>query len=345
MLKNSENLKPYNYSDACMFYLGAILVTLLCQGVAGIVSASLAKLYPNIASSGDFNTAFMIVIQVANAAFIYFYTRLKRKKFDFTFVKRDGDSKGVTPAVIAIPVVCAAALMAGMYLPTVWYGYLLRVMGLPDSFGNVQLDTASSIVMIVIASVALAPLMEETIYRGVLLHGLAREKREFTAVMLSALAFMLMHMNPRQVCFQLSLGIVSAFLALRSKRLLPSVILHASANAIALVMQLTPLDAALSGCVVWLTENIAAAVFITLGLFAAGGGVLFALVHFGFRSPDTVQPASAEGTTAGDGDGDAARVEEAYKQMADRDGTVKYWIGIGICGLMLIVNLISGIVS
>ncbi|MDE7464356.1 MAG: hypothetical protein K2M48_04930, partial [Clostridiales bacterium] len=115
MLKNSKNLAAYDYGGACAFYLGAIIVTLLCQAAAGIVSAALAKPYPDIAKNGDFNTAFMIVIQLANAGFIYFYTKLRRRKFDFTFVRRDGDDKGITPSVIIVPIIAAAVLMVGMY--------------------------------------------------------------------------------------------------------------------------------------------------------------------------------------------------------------------------------------
>lgn len=364
MLKNSKNLSAYDYGGACAFYLGAIIVTLLCQAAAGIVSAALAKSYPDIAKNGDFNTAFMIVIQLANAAFIYFYTKLRRNKFDFTFVRRDGDDKGITPSVVIVPIIAAATLMFGMYLPTVWYGYFARVIGVPESAGEINLDTVSSIVMIVVASVALAPVMEETIYRGVLLHGMRRERSAIQAVMFSALAFTLMHMNVVQVVFQFALGVLSAFVALKTERLLPSIILHATANALALVMQLTPFAGVLAGCEAWLTQNIVAAFFITLGLFAAAFGALFALVKFGFdiknvlarlgkgttksdepqdgADDEAVAPQSADGNAD---DETANRVAAVRRKSGRSDGTFKYFIGIGICAVMLIINMITVILS
>lgn len=365
MLKNSQKLKAYDYGGACTFYLGAIIVTLLCQGVAGIAAAALERSFPGIAQNGDFNTAFMIVIQLANACFIYFYTRIRRNKFDFTFVRRDGDDKGITPSVIIVPGIAACVLMVAMYLPTLWYGYFTRAIGVPASAGEIDISTPSSIVMIVIASVALAPVMEETIYRGVLLHGLRREKSAVKAVAFSALAFMLMHMNIMQVVFQLALGVLSACIALKSKRLLPSIILHATANALALIMQLTPLAGALASCELWLTQNIAAAFFITLGLFVVGGGILVLLVAFGFdvkgaiaklkgkSSTEVVEDSAQDSAEAGDenaksenADNDTANKVTAVKKAATRsDGTFKYFIGLGISIVMLVINLVTVILS
>ncbi len=376
MLKNSKNLTAYDYGGACSFYLGAIVVTLLCQATAGIASSALARSFPDIAKNGDFNTAFMIFVQCANIAFIYFYTKLRRSKFDFTFVRRDGDGKGVTPSVIIVPIIAACALMVAMYLPTLWYGYMTSAMGVPESAAELNLDTVSSIVMVVVASVFLAPMAEETIYRGVLLHGLKREKSAIKAVMLSAVAFMLMHMNVVQVVFQFALGVLSGFIAIKAKRLLPCILLHASANALALAMQLTPFAAVLAGCEAWLCDNIAAAVFITLGLLAAGGGVLFLLVGYGFEiksalsrfaakmrggktesAPhDVSDGAGAENAVPADGaevcadggseDNAIAVASREVKKAAGRsDGTFKYFIGVGICAVMLIVNLITVILS
>lgn len=358
MLKNSKGLLAYDYNGSTAFYLGSIIVTLLVQAAGGVVSSALVKTYPDIASNGDFNTAFMIAVQLANFAFIYFYTRIKRRKFDFTFVLRDGDGKGVTPSVIIVPMLVAAILMIGMYLPTVWFGKLVNLMGVPEGYGNVELTTPSSVAMIVIASVFLAPMFEETIYRGVLFHGMRREKSTVKAVMLSALAFMLMHMSPIQVVFQFALGVVSGFIAVRSKRLLPSVLLHASANALALVMQMTPLAGVLSSCEAWLVANPAAAVFITLGLFAGAFIVLFALVKYGFDVKSLIgklkrgeevkaekSVAGCENATGGNTDSTANTESEIRKKLARSNGTFKYWIGVGICILMLVVNFVTAVIS
>lgn len=350
MLKNGKTQAPrdYDYSSACAFFLGAIVVSLVCQAAAGVVAAALSDAYPNISENGDFNTAFMIAVQIANGAFIYFFSKLCGRKLRPTVFNRSAVSVRATVLYLTLPVLCAALLMVGMYLPTTWYGYFIHdAVGVPWSAGAIELNTPSSVAMIVIASVFLAPLCEETIYRGVLFDGLNREFTAVKAALLSALAFMLMHMNPLQVVFQFSLGVLSAFIIKKTRMLLPSVILHASANALALVMQLTPFADVLTGCVLWLTNNIAAAFFITLALFAVCGALLFAVVRFCFSpsngSCEENAPIASESSaraaekSANDGAETSALNVEALRK---KDGTFKYWIGVGLCAMMFIINLI-----
>ena len=85
---NGKNLKKYDYCGACTFYLGAVIVTLVCQALAGVISASLVDTHPDIAKNGDFNTAFMIFIQIVNAVFIVVYSKVNRYGLNFTFFKR-----------------------------------------------------------------------------------------------------------------------------------------------------------------------------------------------------------------------------------------------------------------
>ncbi len=356
--QDTEKFKPYDLASSCTFYLGAIIVVLVCQAAAAVVSSALVGLIPDISKSGDYNTACMMLFQIANAAFIIVYSRLTKHRFAFSYIK-DGSGRGITPAAIIVPVIGAGVLMAAMYLPTVWYGYLTEAIGIPPDAGNIELSTPSSVVMIVIAAVFFAPLCEETIYRGVLFTGLKTENGVLKAVMLSALSFMLMHMSPIQVVFQFSLGVLSGYLFYKSERLLPSIILHAAANALALVMQMTPLGAALGGAVEWLTQNIAAAVFITLGLFIAGGAILFFGIDLSFggktvkRMRARKNSASSEeqseeikGETA-DAPKNVSQEDAMRAAVADarrRDARFKYIIAAGICGVMFILNLVLSVI-
>ena len=341
--------RKYDYCGACTFYLGAVITTLLCQALAGVVSAALVGKYPDISNNGDFNTAFMIFVQAANLAFIALFSKLNGYKLDCAFAKS-------LPFAVVVPVLAAGLLLVGMYLPTVWFGYFTRyALHVPPDFGQLRLTTPSSIAMVVIASVFLAPLCEETIYRGVLFCGLKKERKTLNAVLLSALAFMLMHMSPVQVVFQFAIGVTSAFIMHKSKRLLPPVILHATANALALVMELTPLSGMLANCMAWLTNNVAAALFITIGLAAASVGALYVLIKYGFDIADLFdrnkrdnKPAPSSASSEKDGDADDNRdAMSAPDRMRDqisaaarkKDGTFRFWTGIVICALLLLINL------
>ena len=336
MLNLNGEKRIHDYSSACTFYMFAVVVLLLCQAVAGFVSAAVGD--PEFSKDGIFNTSFMIVVQLCSAAFIVTYTKLTKRTLNFKFVDGRSSGKRVSPLPYILAAVAAGVLLCGMFLPTMWYGYFTRyVLGIPPEFGTIELDTPASVAMIVIASVFMAPVCEEIIYRGVLFNGLKSEISTLKAVILSALAFMLMHMSPVQVVFQLALGVVGALIMHASKKLLPCIIMHSVANALALVIELTPLGVALNGCVAWLTANVAAAVFITLGLFVGAGALLFVIIRFGMRAkPDAANEENETSVTAQPRD-------ETLAALRKKDGTFKYAIGAGICATLLIVNTVVSV--
>lgn len=344
-----------DHRASCGFYLGAIITTLVCQMLAGMISVGLMKKIPDIAQNGDFNGAFMVIVQIVNGAFVAAYCLLNKRRPNFEYFKNEKTGKGIGVADVIVPLVAAPLLLVTMYLPTVWYGFLAQAIGIPPEAGALNTDTASAVVMIVIASVFLAPVCEETIYRGVLFHGLKSEKRAAYAVFMSALAFMLMHMNPLQIVFQFALGVLSAYIALKSGKIFPSILLHAACNSLALVIDMTALGGVLGACVEWLTCNIAAAFFITLGLFAAGGAALFFIVDIAFgrrrRKDDVVREPQMEKLDS-ELSHDLSDSEKAAMELAERtaaanrrDGFVRLCIGLGICVVMLIFNAVSLVLS
>lgn len=336
MNENSE--RTYDCCSSCTLYLGAIIITLLCQAVAGVAATALNGVVPDIAKNGDFNAAFMIVIQIAVFAFVLLYGKRTKRAFNFVALNEGQNGKPHFTAFV-VPVAAAAVLMCGMFLPTVWYGYFTQyALGIPPETGQINVQTPSAVVMLVIASVFFAPVCEETVYRGVLFNGLKSEYSPLKAVMLSALSFMLMHMSPMQVVFQFSLGVLSAFIMYESGRLISCVLLHASANALALVIELTPFGAALNGCVEWMTHNVAAATFITLGLIIAAGGILFVLVKYCFKN-------KAELCAESDRSESEKVKDEMLSAMRKKDGFVRYCIAVAICGVMFVLNAVTGMLS
>lgn len=339
---NREKYNTYpkfDYCASCAFYLRVIVVSLLSQAVIAFIGAALGE---EVSTSGDFNGAFMILIQCVNAAVIALSCVLGKKRLNFNLVKDDG-GKIFRAVDILVPLACAALLFVGMYLPTVWFGYLLTAMGVSPTAGELTVDSAFSLTAVVIASVLLAPMFEESIYRGVLLHGLRSKRSAVRSAVLAAASFALMHMSPLQLVFQFALGLICGFSALRSQKLLPAILLHAASNALALVVGFTPLDGVIDGCVAWLCDNVAAALLITLGLFVGAGAAIFALVHFVLRAggerekprqtPQSVDLADVPVTPE-----NAERINATQRE---RDGKFKYLIGMGICVVMVIVNLLA----
>jgi sodium transport system permease protein len=81
---------------------------------------------------------------------------------------------------------------------------------------------------------------EEACFRGVVLTGLGRSGSRSFAVVGSALAFGLFHINPYQVAAASTLGLVLGYAAYESRSLLPGVLMHFVNNGLQLVMVRVP---------------------------------------------------------------------------------------------------------
>jgi membrane protease YdiL (CAAX protease family) len=82
--------------------------------------------------------------------------------------------------------------------------------------------------------VIIAPIVEELIFRGVIMNGFIRNYSKTGAIIYSALLFALFHLNPWQFPATFLLGIVLGFVRIRTKSVLACILGHAIHNGIIL---------------------------------------------------------------------------------------------------------------
>ena len=208
---------------------------LLCW-MAGYLGAILAS-FPLYASHGgtdiDTKLVFGIILpaqQLTVVLAVVYVTRLKGQKSmasDFGFVVRWRDAK---------------ALIVGAVLEVALTFALYPILTLDPHAQNQQLLTdlkdhrdAGTIILFVIGAVVFAPLVEELLFRGVLLRALLRRMQPVAAVLASAVIFALVHYigDPNTLPFLpalAGLGAVLAVVALRSGDLSTSIFIHAGFN-------------------------------------------------------------------------------------------------------------------
>jgi membrane protease YdiL (CAAX protease family) len=204
--------------------------------MAGYLGAILAS-FPLYASQGDTDIDTKLVFgvilpaqQLAVLLAVVYVTRLKGQRSmaaDFGLVVRLQDTK---------------ALVVGATLEIVLTLALFPIIQLDPKAQHQQLLTdlkdhrdAVTIALFVIGAVILAPIVEELLFRGVLLRALLRRVRPVTAVLTSAVIFALVHYlgDPNTLPFLpalTGLGVVLAVVALRSGDLSTSIFIHAGFN-------------------------------------------------------------------------------------------------------------------
>ena len=95
---------------------------------------------------------------------------------------------------------------------------------------HVQTQQSSGFVLSVFVSLLVAPIVEETLFRGLLYPMLRKKAGAVVAAVLTSLLFAAMHGNAVQAVAVIPLGLLLALIAERTRRVWPCVVLHLAYN-------------------------------------------------------------------------------------------------------------------
>jgi membrane protease YdiL (CAAX protease family) len=127
-----------------------------------------------------------------------------------------------------------------------------------EAFDAMASPSIANVLMVCV----MAPLLEELLFRGVILRGFLRRYDPVTAVVHSAALFGLAHLNVHQFFVAFPLGLIAGWLLLRTGSLWPGILLHALLNTGVTWLSLQP-DSAEPGLGTWV------ALLVLCGLPAA----------------------------------------------------------------------------
>ena len=106
----------------------------------------------------------------------------------------------------------------------------------PDAFlkmiDKMGMNGGWSILMLVV----LAPVMEEVLFRGILLESVRSKHSAGRAIVVSALMFGVIHLIPQQVVNAFVIGLILGYIYVRTESLWPVIVIHALNNAMAYVI-------------------------------------------------------------------------------------------------------------
>ncbi|MBN2805454.1 MAG: CPBP family intramembrane metalloprotease [Prolixibacteraceae bacterium] len=83
--------------------------------------------------------------------------------------------------------------------------------------------------------VVIAPVVEEILFRGIIMHGLMRNNRSWVAVLLSGILFSAFHLNPWQMTYTFFLGILLGWIMVKTRSLPLAILVHALNNLLVLL--------------------------------------------------------------------------------------------------------------
>ncbi len=224
-----DNFNWYVPSVADMFIL---LLWLLVGGLLGniVTIAFQAALGTEAAQTYGMLVSYPLMFL---PAMMYAASKSRRRRYEREGVKLDSDNFGRRGGIV-LGVMVAAATVAGAFC-TDLFNSMLPPM--PEWLEKLLkgLTTGPFWVNFICVSI-FAPLFEEWLCRGMVLRGLLHNRvRPFWAIVISALFFALIHLNPWQALPAFVLGCLLGYVYYKTGSLKLTMLMHFTNNTLALI--------------------------------------------------------------------------------------------------------------
>ena len=176
--------------------------------------------------------------------------------------------KKLSEALWLRPVPASALFTGASLAPALYFMVVIVLSVLPEawteSYTEASADISTGTVVGVISVAIVAPVVEEFIFRGLIMTRLSRVMSGWLAVLLSAAVFGLCHGELVWFCYAFVLGAFFGFIDLRSGSILPSILGHIMFNAIGQIMSFVPETEEGTGMVIALGVLFAAAILLPI---------------------------------------------------------------------------------
>lgn len=165
-----------------------------------------------------------LAANIASIAFMVWI--LLRNKY--LIIDKEAINPGKTTSILLYSAIGITAM--------IWLNFISDIMDLPDwfksTFSMMQEDIVGIITMAIIA-----PIFEEMLFRGAIEgHLLKKWKNPRYAILVSALIFGIVHLNPAQILFAFLFGLILGDIYFRTKSLSAVIILHFINNTISVII-------------------------------------------------------------------------------------------------------------
>lgn len=143
------------------------------------------------------------------------------------------DFNKVPAWVILVAIVSAIALVVLLDRTTSWIPMPVAV---EKFFEKIFTKDIFTIITIAIA----APILEEIFVRGIVLKGLLKNYSPYKSILISAILFSALHLNPWQAIPAFLGGLFIGWVYYKTRSIIPGIIIHATINIIALLLLFSP---------------------------------------------------------------------------------------------------------
>jgi membrane protease YdiL (CAAX protease family) len=163
--------------------------------------------------------------------------------------------------IIPLVIIGTIALLFGIITP------IGNLIPMPESIKKAFMDFGSQTgIFAFFLMVIAAPILEELIFRGIILDGLLKNYSPTKSILISSLLFGLVHLNTWQFVTGLIIGIFSGWVYYRTRSLSFSIIIHASANLSGFLMRFfIDIDSSMDGTLLYMYGGLTNLILAIVG--------------------------------------------------------------------------------
>lgn len=210
------------YSGAIIFMLAVSLLFSIV--LSAVVSASGTPL-EELQTQDWYKYLSYLLYQVAYIAVVLIFSFVYKEK------PRTYGYRKTSPKYFLIAALLAFGLLFSLNWANGLFVRLLELVGYEAPASSLPSLAGGGIVGVLIVVAVLPALMEETIFRGIMLDGI-KDIGSVAACLLGGLLFSIFHQSPAQTVYQFICGAVFTLVAIRADSVWPPVFMHFVNNAI-----------------------------------------------------------------------------------------------------------------
>ncbi len=113
---------------------------------------------------------------------------------------------------------------------------LSNLIPMPESIAKIFEEMFQPNIYTFLASVIAAPILEELLFRGIILEGFLKNYSPRKAIIWSSVIFGIAHLNPWQAIGAILIGIFISWIYVKTKSLIPGIMIHFTNNFLAFML-------------------------------------------------------------------------------------------------------------
>lgn len=143
---------------------------------------------------------------------------------------------------------------------------------MPDAFRDFMLKLLQPNIFSLLSVAIAAPILEELLFRGIILEGFLRNYSPQKAIIWSAVIFGLAHLNPWQAFGAIAIGLLIGWLYWKTDSLLPGIFLHFANNLLAYLLTFS-IDSTIDSFYMLINNWVIYGIIFVIALGILTGGI------------------------------------------------------------------------